>query len=85
MQVFDNQLSGGLIEDKDMPKYFQDLMLTQQLLAQALVRYHQSVYNCNVALARIRLVTACDDYQTFVESGGIDARVGGRAEAGVRR
>lgn len=85
MQVFDNQLSGGLIEDKDMPKYFQDLMLTQQMLAQALVRYYQSVYNCNVALARIRLVTACDDYQTFVESGGSDARIGGRGEGGVRR
>ncbi len=64
----------GLVESKDMPKYFQDLVLTQQMLTQVLVRCDQTVYNCNLAMGRIRLVTACDEYQTFMENGETDAR-----------
>jgi hypothetical protein len=62
----------------------ENLILTRRTLSEALARYYQSVYNCNMALGRIRLVTACDEYQTFVESGGSDARVlddAGRAAA----
>jgi outer membrane protein TolC len=75
LKTYDAQLTGGLIEAKNMPKYFEDLILTRRMLTEALARYYQSVYNCNMALGRIRLVTACDEYQTFVESGGTDARV----------
>jgi outer membrane protein TolC len=77
------------VEDRDRPKNFEDQILTLQTMTQALVRYYQSVYNCNMALARIRFVTACDDYQTFVESGGTNARLGddvaGRAPDASRR
>src|SRR5208283_672548 len=69
LKTYDDQLRGRLIEDKNMPKYFEDLMLARRMLTEALARYYQSVYNCNVALGRIRLVTACDEYETFVESG----------------
>ena len=62
-----------------MPKHFEDLVLTQQVLTQVLARYYQSVYNCNLTMGRIRLVTACDAYQTFVENGGTDTRVNGDA------
>ncbi len=84
LKSYDDQYVGGQIEDKNKSKYFEDLILARRMLTEALARYYQSVYNSNLALGRIRLVTACDEYQTFVESGGSDARVlddAGRAAA----
>ena len=65
----------GQIEDRNMSKYFEDVVLTRLMLTQALVKYYQSVYNSNLSLARIRFVTACDEYETYLESGGSDAHL----------
>ena len=73
MSRYDDQLAGGLVRDADMPDYFEDLLLARRMLTEALVQYYQSAYNCNLALARIRLATANDEYRTFVESHMPDA------------
>jgi outer membrane protein len=58
------------VEDKDQPKYFENLLTTGLLLTQAQVGYYQHLYGYNLALAKIRLVTATDESATPTAAGG---------------
>jgi outer membrane protein TolC len=58
---YQDQYAGNLIADKDMPKYFENLETTRLLLSLALAQYNQQLYAYNLALAKIRLVTAADE------------------------
>ena len=60
---FRNQYLGGLIEDDDMPEYFEDLINSQILQTQARTKLYETRYKYNLSLARIRLVTASNEYQ----------------------
>jgi outer membrane protein TolC len=58
LKGFHDQFAANLIADKDMPKYFENLLTTQLLLSLTEARYNQKLYLYNIALAKIRLVTA---------------------------
>jgi outer membrane protein TolC len=61
LKSYNDQFSAKLIADKDVPKYFENISTGRLLLFTAQARYNQHVYAYNLALAKIRLVTAADD------------------------
>jgi outer membrane protein TolC len=67
VEGYRNEFFGDRIDDEDMPAYFKDLVETKVLHAVAQARYHQRVFEHNLALAKIRLVSASDVYQSMVD------------------
>jgi outer membrane protein TolC len=61
LKAYDDQYVGGLVAEKDYPKYFENVVTTRLLLTLAEVQYYQQLYAYNLALAAIRRVTAADD------------------------
>ena len=66
MERYDDQYVLGLIKDEHWSDFFEDLLTTQLLLTQAQVRYYQTVFEGNLALAKVQLVTASDEYLSFL-------------------
>jgi outer membrane protein TolC len=56
LEAYEKQF--GDTDDADMPKYFENVVTTRLLLTQAEVNRHQVVFGYNVAVAKIRLVSA---------------------------
>jgi outer membrane protein TolC len=61
LKVYHDQYAANLIAEKDMPKHFENLTTGRLLLSLAEARYNQQLYAYNLALAKIRLVTAADE------------------------
>jgi hypothetical protein len=66
VEGYRNEFFGDHIRDEDMPQYFKDLVESRVLHAVAAARYHRMVFAHNLALAKIRLVSASDVYQNLV-------------------
>lgn len=58
-----NRFLGDQIEESDMPDYFEDLILARILRTQTRTQYNQTLFQYNLALAKIRLGTASDEFQ----------------------
>jgi outer membrane protein TolC len=61
LKSYHDQFVGNLIADKDLPKYFENLVTARLLLSTSQARYNQHVYAYNLALAKVRLVTGADE------------------------
>jgi outer membrane protein TolC len=61
LKAYHDQFAANLIAAKDMPKHFENLTTVRLLLSLAQASYNQQVYAYNLALAKIRLVTAADE------------------------
>src|SRR5262249_41508920 len=61
IKAYQDQFAANLIPDKDMPKYFENLITARLLLSLAQVKYNQQAYGYNLALEKIKLVTAADE------------------------
>lgn len=70
IEGYRNQFFGDQIRDDDMPDYFKDLVEARVLHAVAQAHYYRTLCKHNVALARIRLVSASDVYQDAIEPPG---------------
>lgn len=53
--------AADLISDSKYPKYFEDSLTTRFLTVAAQTRYYQALFGYELALARLRLVTATDE------------------------
>lgn len=62
-----NQFLGDQIDDEAMPDYFEDLIMARVLHTLARMRYYDIVYRYDLSLARIRLVTASNEYQNLFQ------------------
>jgi outer membrane protein TolC len=70
LEGYRQQFLGDQIRDAEMPEYFEDLVNSRALLTLAKARYYQSVLQLNLALAKIRLASASNEYfVAAVESG----------------
>jgi outer membrane protein TolC len=67
IQGYRNQFFGDQVRDDDMPEYFKDLVETRVLHAVAQAHYYRTLCKHNIALARIRLVSASDVYQDAIQ------------------
>lgn len=67
IQGYRNQFFGDQIHEDDMPDYFKDLVEARVLHAVAQAHYYRTLCKHNVALARIRLVSASNVYQDAIE------------------
>ena len=64
LESFDDLYKGDLLTDEEMPKYFENSLSTRFLLAAAQAKYYQVLFGYNLAVARLRLVTASDEVPT---------------------
>jgi outer membrane protein len=55
------------IEDKAMPDYYEDLVNAWVLHSLARTSYYKTVFQYNLSLAKIRLVTASDEYRNLFD------------------
>jgi outer membrane protein TolC len=62
VDAYNKRYAGNQVADKDMPKFFEDLETANLLQAVAKAQYNQQLYAYNLALAKIRLVTASHEY-----------------------
>jgi outer membrane protein len=60
LESFRSKFDTGLVEDKDVPKFYEDLLTTHLLLLTAKTRYFQGLFGYNVAVAKLKLATAAD-------------------------
>jgi outer membrane protein TolC len=65
LRSYEARWTADAVPDKDTAKHIEDRLLTRLLLTQAQVGYYQYLYGYNVALAKIRLVTATDDHANW--------------------
>jgi outer membrane protein TolC len=68
IQGYRNQFFGDQIREDDMPDYFKDLVEARVLHALTQAHYHRTLFKHNVALAKIRLVSASDVYQNAIDA-----------------
>jgi outer membrane protein TolC len=60
----------GWIQDKDLPKHFEDRQTAWILLSGALAEYYQNVFAYDLSVAKILLVTASDEPAALKPGGG---------------
>ncbi|HUT91038.1 MAG TPA: TolC family protein [Thermoguttaceae bacterium] len=72
VEALGNEYKGGFVEEAEMPDHYEDLTQAHLVLALAGTRYYTTIYGHNIAVARIRLVTASDEQQ----SASSEAQVG---------
>jgi outer membrane protein TolC len=65
IRSYEAQWTAGAVAKKDRSTYFENRLVTRLLLTQAQVGYYQYLYGYNLALAKIRLVTATDEHATW--------------------
>lgn len=88
LKAFDNMFVGDQLTDEQMPKYFENSLSTRFLLVNSQVKYNQAVFGYNLALARLRFVTASEvlpeDAEELVAPGRIHPASARRMPAGRR-
>jgi len=67
LDAFENLFRGDLIAEEDMPQYIEDTLNSRFLLTRSEVKYNQAMFGYNLALARLRLVTASDELPSVSE------------------
>jgi outer membrane protein len=89
-EAFRAQFRLGRISAAATPKYYEDRLTTRLLLVAAQTRYFQAQYGYNVALAKLKLVTAGDPTAPLIgaaanETASVGDRASDRAAGGGNR
>jgi hypothetical protein len=67
IEGYRNQFFGDQIREEEMPEYFKDLVQSRVLHALARAHYYRQLFQYNLRIAKIHLVSASDVYQSLVE------------------
>jgi len=65
IQGLRNDFVADLVEEQEMPDYYENLTQAHILLALARSKYYTTIYRYDLALARIRLVTASSEHENL--------------------
>ncbi len=82
LEAFKDLFNAGA-NPEDVPKHYENLLTTRLLLVTAQVRYIQSLYGYNVALARIRLAAGMAPLTDFVPESDDDEALRGETLDGI--